>query len=124
MTSEYDSLYRVVIRRALAGADPKLLQVHFEVAVLERYLQGGGFSIIRTDTVGRIRKQGGWSLDFGIAPDESTIHAPFGELLNLPEAERTHFAAHACLLPSSRMFLSMRMTPGSCFDDGDVRAWG
>lgn len=79
--------------------------------------------MIRTDTVGRVRKQGGWSLDFGIAPEEDMIHVTYAQLVALPEAEREHFAAHACLLPASKMFIQMRMTPGSCFDDGELRSW-
>ena len=115
--------YRVALRRTLMRSEPDQLTLHFEVAVLDRYRGAGGFSIIRTDTVGRVRKQGGWSLDFGIAPDEDTLHVTYAQLVTLPEAEREHFAAHACLLPASKMFLQMRMTPGSCFDDGELRSW-
>lgn len=118
------ALYRVVVRRALSNATPDQLALHFDVAVLDRYRQAPGFSIIRTDTVGRVRKQGGWSLDFGIAPEEDMIHLTFSQLLALPENEREHFAAFAMLLPASKMFLSMRMSPGSCFDDGELRSWG
>ena len=120
---EDESLYRVAVRRALTNADPAQLTVHFDVAALDRYRGASGFSIIRTNTVGRIRKQGGWSLDFGIAPDEDMIHVTYAQLVTLPEDERQHFAGHARLLPASKMFLSMRMTPGSCFDDGEVRSW-
>ena len=123
-TREDELLYRVALRRSLARTEPDQLTVHFEVTVLDRYRDAPGFSIIRTDTVGRIRKQGGWSLDFGIAPDEDMIHVTYAQLTALPEAEREHFAAHGCLLPASKMFLQMRMTPGSCFDDGELRPWG
>jgi len=123
MTQEFEAVYRVAVRRALAAGDPALVQIHFAVGVLDKYRQAPGFSVIRTDTVGRVRKEGGWSLDFGIAPGEDMVHAPFGELLNLPEGEREHWASFATLLPASRMFLSMRLAPGSCFDDGEVRAW-
>jgi hypothetical protein len=122
-TQEFESVYRIALRRALAAGDPSLLHVHFAVEVLDRYLEGGGFSVIRTDSVGKIRKQGGWALDFGIAPDEDIVHVQAGELLHLPEPEREHWAAFARLLPASRMFLSMRLAPGSCFDDGEVRQW-
>ena len=122
-TQEYESVYRVALRRALAAGDPALLHVHFAVEVLDRYRGGAGFSVIRTDTVGKVRKEGGWTLDFGIAPDETMVHAQLGDLLHLPENEREHWSAHARLLPASRMFLSMRLAPGSCFDDGDVRQW-
>ena len=122
-TREDQLVYRVALRRALMASDPAQVTLHFDVAVLERYRGVTGLSIIRTDTVGRVRKQGGWSLDFGIAPDEDMVHVTYAQLVALPESEREHFAAHACLLPASKMFLQMRMTPGSCFDDGEVRPW-
>jgi len=120
---DYESVYRVVLRRALAAGAPANLALHFAVAVLDRYLEGDGFSIIRTDTVGRLSKDGGWTLDFGIAPAEDRVHLFAGDLLRLPEAEREHWAAFAALLPASAMFLQMRLAPGSCFDDGELRGW-
>ena len=122
-TQDYETVHRVALRRALVAGDPSLLHLHFAAEVLDRYREGAGFSVIRTDTVGRVRKQGGWSLDFGIAPDEDAIHVQAADLLHLPEAEREHWAMHGVTLPSSRMFLSMRLAPGSCFDDGEVRPW-
>jgi hypothetical protein len=121
--ADYESIYRLTARRALNAGDAALLQLHFAVAVLDRYRQGANFSVIRTDTVGRVRQQGGWSLDFGIAPQEDAIHVAWADLQRLPESDREHWAAHATLPPSSRMFLSMRLTPGSCFDDGELRSW-
>lgn len=121
--ADYESVYRVTARRALAAGDPALLELHFGTGVLDRYREGAVYSVIRTDTVGRVRQQGGWSLDFGIAPEEEAIHVAWADLQHLPESEREHWAAHATLPPSSRMFLSMRLAPGSCFDDGDVRDW-
>ena len=120
---DFESVLRVAVRRFLAGGDPSTLPLHFEVSVLDRYRGTSGFSLIRTNTVGRLRKQGGWSLDFGIAPDDSLIHASIGDLQRLPEADREHWAVFATALPSSRMFLQMQLAPGSCFDDGDVRDW-
>ena len=120
---DYESVYRVAVRRGLAAGDLTLLHLHFAVAVLDRYREGAAFSVIRTDTVGRVRQQGGWFLDFGIAPEEDAIHVAWADLQRLPESEREHWAAHATLLPASRMFISMRLTPGSCFDDGEVRTW-
>jgi hypothetical protein len=118
-----ETVYRVALRRALLASDPAQLAVHFAVGVLDRYRGGKGYSIIRTDTVGRVRREGGWSLDFGIAPDEDMVHVTYAQLLTLPDQDREHFAAHACLLPASKMFLQMRLAPGSCFDDGEVRSW-
>jgi hypothetical protein len=120
---DYESVFRIAVRRALAKEDPSDLPLHFEVAVLERYRGASGFSLIRTNTVGRLRKEGGWSLDIGIAPDESVLHVCLGDLLRLPAEEREHWAAFATTLPSSKTYLQMRLAPGSCFDDGDVREW-
>ena len=122
-TNDADFVYRVAVRRALAAGNASALQVHFDVAVLQRYLGAPGFSTIRTNTVGRVRKEGGWALDFGIAPDEKALHAAFGAMANLPEEERLHWASCALAGPSSRMFLQMRLAPGACYDDGEVRAW-
>jgi hypothetical protein len=118
-----DAVYRLAVRRALLNSDPALLALLFDMAVLDRYREGKGFSIIRTNTVGRVRKEGGWSLDFGIAPDEDLIHVTYAQMLMLPESEREHFASFAAILPASKMFLQMRMSPGSCFDDGELRKW-
>jgi hypothetical protein len=120
---DFESVLRVVVRRSLAGEDPSKLPLHFEVAVLDRYRGAAGFSLIRTDTVGRVKKEGGWALDFGIAPDEALVHACVADLLALPEDERTHWSSFATALPSSKMFLQMRLAPGACYDDGEVRAW-
>lgn len=120
--SEAESIYRVVVRRALASGDPANLQLWFGVDVLQRYREQG-LQVIRTNTVGRVRKQGAWTLDFGIAPDETAIHVPFGPLSQLPEAEREHWAQFALPAPASKMFLQMRLSPGSCFDDGELRSW-
>ena len=123
MTQDYESVLRVAARRAFAAGDASNLPLHFETAVLDRYRGVDGVSIIRTDTVGRVRKQGSWSLDFGIAPDKSLIHVTIGDLLRLPEGEREHWASFITALPSSKMYLQMRLAPGSCFDDGEVRPW-
>ena len=107
----------------LAGDDLSDLPLHLDIAVLGRYRGASGFSLIRTDTVGRVKKEGGWSLDFGIVPEEALIHVFAGDLLQLPAEEREHWAAHAVALPSSKMFLQMRLAPGACHDDGEVRPW-
>jgi len=122
-THEADSVYRIALRRALATDDASNLQLHFDASVLQRYREAPGFSVIRTDTVGRVRKEGAWGLDFGIAPDEASIHASFADLARLPEEERAHWASCALAGPSSRNFLQMRLSPGACHDDGDVRPW-
>ena len=122
-TQDADFVHRVAVRRALAAGDATALQRHFDVAVLQRYRESPGFSIIRTNTVGRVRKEGAWSLDFGIAPDEDALHASFADIARLPEDERAHWASLALAGPASRMFLQMRLSPGACYDDGEVRSW-
>ncbi len=120
--AEYEIMYRAVVRRAAAANDAANLPVAVDAAVLDRY-RGGGYALLRTNTVGRVRKEGGWALDFGIAPDEATIQACFGDLARLPEEERDHWAAYATFLPASGTFLQMRLAPGSCIDDGEIRSW-
>ena len=116
---------RLIARRALTSADPALLQVPFEAAVLDRYRESSACRVMRTDTVGRVKKQGGWTLDFGIAPGGATVHASWQALtLALPADERAHWAAHAAAsFEPSEMFLRMQLSPGSCFDDGELRDW-
>ncbi|MDP9238093.1 MAG: hypothetical protein M3P30_11990 [Chloroflexota bacterium] len=115
---------KLVYRRALTQRDPSLLQVAFDVAVLERYRGDAAYSIIRTNTVGRVKKQGGWTLDFGIAPGDAAIHASWGSIAQaLPDEELPHWASHANSLMVSEMFLKMQLSPGACHDDGEVRTW-
>ena len=118
--------YAVLMRRVLASGDPSLLQLSFDAGVLAKYRGAPGFTLMRTETVGRIKKQGGWTLDVGIAPGGGIVHASWGALsMALPESEREHWATHA--VPGagelSEMFLKMQLSPGSCFDDGDLRDW-
>src|SRR5690349_2184170 len=98
-TNDADFVYRVALRRALAANDATALQLHFDVAVLQRYREAGGFSIIRTNTVGRVKKEGGWAIDFGIAPDETSVHVAFSEVARLPEDDRLHWASCALAGP-------------------------
>lgn len=115
---------KIVMRRALANADPSLLQITFDAGVVDRYRGRADFQVIRTDTAGRVRKQGGWAVDFGIAEDERTIHSSWSAIAHqLPEDEREHWAAHVTGTAMSENFLRMQLAPGSCFDDGDVRTW-
>src|SRR5205807_2129290 len=106
-------VYQTAVRRSLANADSKNLQLHFDVAVLEKYRNSAGYSILRTDTVGRVVSPGQWSLDFGIAPGEPLVHASAGDLQALPETERGYWASFALSLPVSRVFLQMRLSRGS-----------
>jgi len=115
---------KVLYRRAMTSRDPALLQLSFDPAVLDRYRVNAAFQVIRTDTAGRVKKQGGWSLDFGIGEDDAIIHASWTALTNnLPDAEREHWAAHAASPRVSNNFLRMQLSPGGCFDDGELRSW-
>lgn len=117
-----------VLLRVLGG-EPGALHLWFEAAVLDRYREpvrsAEGFQVMRTNSVGRVRAPGNvWSLDFGIAPDETAIHSTVADLSQrLPAGERTHWATHALIAPSSRNYLTMRLSPGACIDDGDLRSW-
>jgi hypothetical protein len=113
----------VLGRRVLTRRDPALVQLSFRAEVLDRYRGQAGYSIIRTDTAGRLRKQGGWSLDFGIAPGDARIHASWQALAtNLPDGELEHWGLHLAGEYSDN-FLRMQLAPGSCFDDGELRSW-
>jgi hypothetical protein len=121
--TESDPFLVALCRRVLVGQQHELAQVTFDAAVLDRYRGQPAYSLIRTDTVGRLRREGGWSLDFGIGPDDRHVHGCLRDLAALPEEERLHWATHAVLVNSSRNFLQMCLHPGSCIDDGEVRRW-
>jgi hypothetical protein len=109
--------------RALAS-DFGQLHVWFDQHVLDRYRGQAGWRVMRTNTVGRVRSPEGWSLDFGIAPGEQLLHTGAQELSQrLPAPERQHWAQYAVTPAASRNFLTMRLAPGSCIDDGDLRDW-
>src|SRR3990172_1651499 len=103
MTVDENPYLMLVYRRAFQSQDPALVQVSFDAAVLDRYRGAPGFSLIRTDTVGRIKREGGWSIDVGIGEEGRTIHACLQDVLHaLPEEEREHWAQHVVSLPLSR----------------------
>jgi hypothetical protein len=104
------------------GGDLGATQLWFDQRVLDRYRAQPGWRVMRTNTVGRVRSPESWQLDFGIADDDQLIHASASDLIQgLPVSERQHWAQHVLAQPVSRNFLSIRMAPGSCFDDGDLR---
>jgi hypothetical protein len=103
--------------------DATLSQIVFRVEVLEHYLTQKGAAVTRTETVGRV-KAASWSLDFGIAPDEKTIHATLRDLQNkLPENESEHWLSHVEDKGFSENFLKMQGSH-ACIDDGGLRNWG
>ncbi len=124
MAEEPNPYLMQLYRRAFQAQDPALVQVSFDAAVLDKYRGATGYSLIRTDTVGRLKREGGWTIDVGIGAEERTVHACLHDLLHaLPEEEREHWAQHVVALPMSHHFLQMRLVAGSCIDDGEVRTW-
>lgn len=126
--TEGELVTRLVYSRVLARGAERLAQVWFRSRVLDKYRGSSAYSIIRTNTAGRLSRARQWSLDFGIADaadaQATLIHASLGDLTQkLPEEERDHWAQHVVTPPVSANFLKMQMSPGSCFDDGEVRAW-
>lgn len=100
---------------------PELALVVFDVAVLAPYIERG--EVKRTNSVGRV-KAASWSLDFGIAPDEKTIHVPLGQFAQkVPERERAAWLEQADASRFSDNFLKM-LSSHACIDDGTFRAWG
>ena len=111
-------------RRLLQDGSPNLVQLWFDVAVLDKYRSSSSFTVSRTDTIGRLSRERVWFLDFGIAANETLIHASLKDLLEkLPEVEREHWAAHVFTPPVSPIFLQTRLAPVSCIDDGELRRW-
>ena len=102
-------------------AQPELALVVFDVAVLNPFVERG--EVKRTNSVGRV-KTATWSLDFGIAPDEKTVHVPLGQFAQkVPEKERAAWLEHADASRFSENFLKM-LSSHACIDDGNLRAWG
>ena len=109
---------------ALRSGSADQLQLFFHANVLDRYREQNGYTVIRSNTVGRVKRQGMWNIDFGISADERIIHTSLRILHNqLPEEERAHWLNHAVSLPVSTRFIQMQLSPGSCIEDGETRPW-
>ncbi|HEY3059447.1 MAG TPA: hypothetical protein VGL99_10780 [Chloroflexota bacterium] len=118
-----DAQTRALYLRVFAG-DLGAAHVWFDAAVLDRYRALAGWRVLRTDSVGRVQSPEGWSLDVGIAPDDSLVHATLTDVAQrLPASERDHWVHHLVTHSASRNFMTMRLVPGSCIDDGDLRTW-
>jgi len=118
-----DSQLAALLARALGG-DFGVVPVWFDVGVLDRYRALAGWRVMRTNSVGRIQSPEGWSIDFGITPDEDIVHATVADLAQrLPAGERQHWLQHLLAPATSHNFVTMRLVPGSCIDDGDLRTW-
>ena len=115
---------RAALYLRVLGGDFGAAHLWFDQRVLDHYRALAGWRVMRTNTVGRVRSPEGWSLDFGIGEGEAVIHTTASELSQrLPAAERQHWAQHVATPATSRNFVTMRLAPGSCIDDGDLRDW-
>ena len=115
---------RLALYLRVLGGDLGAAHLWFAAEVLDRYRTLPGWRVMRTNTVGRVRSPDGWSLDFGIAADDQVVHATTADLAQrLPATERQHWAQHLLTPAVSRTFVTMRLAPGSCIDDGELREW-
>jgi hypothetical protein len=114
---------RTALSLRVLGGDLGAAHLWFDQHLLDKYRGQPGWRVIRTNSVGRVKSPAGWSLDFGIAEGDELIHATLNDLQRLPASERKHWAEHLLTPPVSRNFLTMRLAPGSCIDDGDLRDW-
>jgi hypothetical protein len=124
MSSTHDRVdpQRVALYLRVLGGDLGAAQLWFDQSVLDRYRLQPGWRVMRTNTVGRVQSPEGWSLDFGIAESDRVLHTSALEVSQrLPPNERRHWAQHLMTPGVSRNFLTMRLAPGSCVDDGDLR---
>jgi hypothetical protein len=121
-TSDRVDPQRAALYLRVLGGDLGAAQLWFDQHVLDRYRAQPGWRVMRTNTVGRLRSPEGWSLDFGIAEGEQIVHTSVADVTQrLPATERQHWAQHMVTPAVSRTFLTMRLAPGSCIDDGDLR---
>ena len=115
---------RVALYVRVLGGDLGAAHAWFDLRVLDRYRAQPGWRVMRTNTVGRVKSPDGWSLDFGIGEGDGIVHTSLVDLTQrLPATERQHWAQHLITPAVSRAFLTMRLAPGSCIDDGDLRDW-
>jgi hypothetical protein len=115
---------RTALYLRVLGGDLGSAHLWFDQSVLDRYRAQPGWRVMRTNTVGRLRSSDGWSIDFGIADHDRLVHATLADLSQrLPAGERQHWTQYLLTPPLSRNFLSMRLAPASCIDDGELRDW-
>lgn len=124
MAIDEKSYEALLLKMALSPGNIHLTPVFFDVDVLDKYRSGSGFSLVRSNTIGRLKREGGWSIDFGISPDERSIHASAGDIADrLPADEQSHWVRHLAVQRMSENFIKTRLTTGACIDDGDTRKW-
>ncbi len=116
-----DMFLRALMKRAVVERRD-IVPVWFDERVLEKY-RADPYRVVRTNSAGRLKLEGVFSLDFGIPAEPGVIHASLEAVSRLPEKERAHFLDHLMVLPLSLPFLQMQFAPGSCFDDGDSRPY-
>ena len=118
-----DHVWKRTVARAVNSGDASALPVHFQAAVLTRYVDAGA-KILRTNTVGRLLQPGKAVIDFGIVQGDTVIHLRFGDIGALiPETDRDHWFEHLVPPTASRPYLQMTLQPGACHDDGELREW-
>ena len=123
-TSPRVDAQRSALYLRVLGGDLGAAHLWFDQSVLDRYRAQPGWRVMRTNTVGRLRSPDGWSIDFGIADDDRLVHASLTDLSQrLPAADRQHWSQYLLTPRASRNFLTMRLAPGSCIDDGELRDW-
>ena len=123
-TTERADPQRVALYLRVFGGDLGAAQLWFDQHVLDRYRALSGWRVMRTNSVGRVQAPGGWSLDFGVVDGDELLHTSAAELSQrLPANERQHWAQHLVTPGVSRNFVTMRLAPGSCIDDGDLHDW-
>ena len=115
---------RQLYTNIFTGKATEKVQLFFASSVLHKYRDKEDYRLIRTNSSGRISRQGSWNVDFGISGDtEEYIHLPMESVVHrLPESERDHWLDHMVTLPVSKMFIRGLIRPG-CLDDGDIRSW-
>ncbi|MSQ31669.1 MAG: hypothetical protein EXR59_00280 [Dehalococcoidia bacterium] len=119
--ASYEAL---LLKKALAQGNLQLTPIFFDIDVLDKYRSVSWFSLIRSNTIGRLKREGSWSLDFGISPGEKVIHVSAGDIADrLPPDEQAHWIKHLSAPAMSQNFMKTRLTIGACIDDGDTRKW-
>ena len=114
----------LLYQRVFSGRSPLLAPIFVKASVLERYRGATGYSVVRSNTIGRVKREGSWSLDFGISPQEGVIHISLTDVMNrVPEGERDHWLQHLAAPPLSENYAKTQLAPGSCIEDGDTRPW-
>jgi hypothetical protein len=116
--------YGAQLYARVLGGEFGQAQVWFDQRVLDRYRGMEGGRVIRTNSAGRVRASGGWSLDFGISADDRLIHAPVADVAQrVPEGERGHWVQHLVVPAFNETFVLMRLFGAACMDDGELRPW-